>query len=99
MIGGGAAGIELSMSVTGRWKPILGKDNIRITLLDSGDELLPHESTSNRQALRRVLAERGIEIRHGCYVDQVQKKCVRLKERIPKNACALRNGSLKTRAP
>jgi len=78
VIGGGAAGIELSMSVMGRWKPILGKDNIRITLLDSGDELLPHESTSNRQALRRVLSERGIEIRHGCYVDQVQKNCVRL---------------------
>lgn len=78
VIGGGPAGIELSMSVMGRWKPILGKAKTRVTLLDSGNELLPNETPANRKALVRAMKERGIEIRHNCYVEEVLESFVKL---------------------
>lgn len=78
VIGGGAAGIELSMSVMGRWQPILGKDNIRVTLLDSGSQLVPNETPVNREALVRIMKEKGITIKHNCFVDEVQKDFLRL---------------------
>jgi len=86
VVGSGAAGIELAMALWGRWKPIVtkkstntGSDNnnenenelFRITLLDAGKELFPNETEMNRQALRRVLNERSIKIRHGVKVDEV----------------------------
>lgn len=78
VIGGGAAGIELSMSLNGRWQKVLGKDNIRVTLLDSGSELFPSETTANRGALLRVMSERGIHIRHNCFVEEVTQNSILL---------------------
>ena len=76
VIGGGPAGIELSMSVMGRWKPIV--DTIRVTVLNAGSELVPSETDRNREALVGVLKERGIEINHNTYVEQVLQNSVRL---------------------
>jgi NADH dehydrogenase FAD-containing subunit len=41
VIGGGAAGIELSLSVTSRWKKTLSCDMKCTLLLDAGTQLLP----------------------------------------------------------
>lgn len=71
VVGGGAAGIELSMAILGRWKPILGEENIHVTLLNSMDELLPDETLANRRALRERLEERGISVIHNAKVDRV----------------------------
>ncbi|KAL3936261.1 MAG: hypothetical protein SGBAC_008387 [Bacillariaceae sp.] len=78
VIGGGPAGIELSMSVMGRWQPIVGREKIRVTVLNAGTELVPSETDLNRQALVTAMAVRGIEIRHESYVQEVLPNCVRL---------------------
>jgi selenide,water dikinase len=95
VVGGGPAGIELSMSVMGRWKPILREVKIRVTLLDSGSELVPNETAANRDALVRAMTERGIEIRHHCHVEEVQKSAVRLTngEEIPYTHCLWATGA------
>lgn len=49
VIGGGAAGIELSLSITGRWSNTF--PNVQLTLLDAGTELLPNENPKCRAAL------------------------------------------------
>lgn len=79
VIGAGAAGIELSLSIKGRFQRILGKDHeLRVTLLDSGDQLFPDETQANRQALGKILSDKKIEVRHGCTVAEVCKDSVRL---------------------
>jgi NADH dehydrogenase FAD-containing subunit len=57
IVGGGAAGIELSMSIWGRWTPIVGEHNIHVTLLDAGNGLMPNEPAGNRDALKQLLHE------------------------------------------
>jgi pyridine nucleotide-disulfide oxidoreductase family protein len=95
VIGGGAAGIELSMSIMGRWKPILGKDNVHVTLLDSGSELLPDDTPANREALLQIISERGIDIRHGSSITEVQEDSVRLEsgEKITFTHCLWATGA------
>lgn len=78
VVGGGAAGIELSMSVKGRWSPILGDDNVRITVLDSNKQLLAGESEANRQALGKTLKDRGIHVWHDCTVQEIQPNTISL---------------------
>jgi selenide,water dikinase len=78
VIGGGAAGTELSMSIKGRFSPIVGKDNVRVTVLDSGDRLLPAETDVNRNALIQTLEGHGVEVRHGCTVEEVKKESLLL---------------------
>jgi selenide,water dikinase len=79
VIGGGAAGIELSLSIKGRFQRILGKDyELRVTLLDSGLELFPDETLANRQAIAKILADKRIDVQHGCTVSEVCEDSVRL---------------------
>ena len=79
VIGGGVAGIELAMSVMGRWKTVVDKENILMTLLNSGSQLLPQETPANQRAVLDVLSERGIQVRHNCVVEEVGEAAVRLK--------------------
>lgn len=77
VVGGGAAGIELSMSIAGRWKEF----SPEITLIHSGTELLPDETKENKQALINIMSNRlGIQIHHNCVVDSVEKDCVTLND-------------------
>lgn len=73
VVGAGAAGIELSMSIRGRWAPIVGHDNLQMTVLDAGDQLLPSESDANRRALQARLQERNIAVQHNIQVQRVEK--------------------------
>ena len=88
VVGGGAAGIELAMSIRGRWGPLLG-DNLFVTLLDAGDDLLPNESQACREAVRTALKDRGIEVKHQCQVQRVTASNLFLEsgESIPKTHC------------
>jgi len=95
VVGGGAAGIELSMGTWGRWTPIVGSDNIQVTLLDAGDELVPNESNANREALKKCLQERGISVLHSVKVERVEKDCLVLQsgERIAFTHCLWATGA------
>jgi selenide,water dikinase len=94
VVGGGAAGIELAMSMRGRWLPIL-KDRLQVTLLDAGEEFLPNESPVCREALRNVLTERDIKILHGCLVQKVTESHVELENgrSIPYTHCLWAGGA------
>jgi pyridine nucleotide-disulfide oxidoreductase family protein len=76
VVGGGAAGIELSMSILGRWKPIVG--NIKVTLLNSYNGLFPDETPVNREALIHQMEERGICIVNDAKVDRVDQNSLKL---------------------
>ena len=67
VVGGGAAGIELSMALRQRWK----KYHIDITILDSNTQLLPNENDVCRQALLQQLKRFKIHIRHNTTVTNV----------------------------
>lgn len=88
VVGGGAAGIELAMSIRGRWGPLLG-DQLHVTLLDAGEELLPMESRQCRESLDQALKGRRVEVRHRCQVEEVTSSHVKLEsgESIPYTHC------------
>jgi NADH dehydrogenase FAD-containing subunit len=71
IIGGGAAGVELSMSVNGRFQSQF--PNSQVTLLDSGTELMPGESERGKDALRQIMQNQGIEVVHQCKVDELSE--------------------------
>ena len=74
VIGAGNAGLELAMATRGRWQSIVGDENIRVTLLDSGSRLMPHETLPNQQALVQALADHSIHVRYNCgFVHEVRK--------------------------
>ena len=69
VIGGGVAGIELSMSLNGRFKSKFS--DTQVTLLDAGTELLPDESKQSKDALKDIMAEQEIQVVHQCQVEEV----------------------------
>jgi len=69
VIGGGAAGVELSMSLNGRFQRKFPK--AQVTLLDVGTELLGGESRRGREKLQEIMGAQGIQIVHQCRVDEV----------------------------
>ena len=79
IVGGGAAGIELSLAMRARWGEILTiqngdgstKCNLSITLLNSNDELMPGESLACRNALKNIMKKYSIEVRHNIMVNEV----------------------------
>lgn len=69
VIGGGAAGVELSMSLNGRFK--FKFSNTQVTLLDAGTELLPDESKQGKAALKDIMTKQEIQVVHQCQVEEV----------------------------
>lgn len=78
VIGGGAAGIELALSVSSRWQ----KDSIptSTTILDAGSVLLPGESLAVQETVQTVLDNRKIRVRHGSHVVEITDDHVCLKD-------------------
>jgi len=74
VIGGGAAGIELAMAVSSRWKH--SRPELSCTVLDGGSELLPQESQAARDRLKQTLEEKNICVRHHCNVKEVTSDAV-----------------------
>lgn len=79
-VGGGAAGIELSMSIKGRWESILPNGSLKVTLLNSGSKLIPEESPACRRALNEIMKQRGIDVRHNCQVKEITSNVVELQD-------------------
>mmetsp|Transcript_17453 Transcript_17453/g.26083 ORF Transcript_17453/g.26083 Transcript_17453/m.26083 type:complete len:539 (+) Transcript_17453:96-1712(+) len=78
IIGAGVAGIELAMSIRGRWTELLRDHDFEVTLLNSGRGLLLDESAPCRDSLHRILKERKINIRHECKVDRINENMIEL---------------------
>lgn len=91
VVGGGAAGIELSLAMRARWDNISTipkngdesprKSHLSITLLDSNDELMPGESIACRTALNHIMEKYRIEVRHNLIVREVTSARVRVSSR------------------
>ncbi len=78
VVGGGVAGIELALSMRGRWSELLRNNCFEVTLLNSGKGLLLEESVPCCDALQRILKERKIKVRHDCKVERINKDVIEL---------------------
>eukprot|EP00571_Detonula_confervacea_P001707 CAMPEP_0172330682 /NCGR_PEP_ID=MMETSP1058-20130122/61530_1 /TAXON_ID=83371 /ORGANISM="Detonula confervacea, Strain CCMP 353" /LENGTH=525 /DNA_ID=CAMNT_0013047907 /DNA_START=122 /DNA_END=1699 /DNA_ORIENTATION=- len=101
VVGGGAAGIELSLALRARWNGILDS-KLSITLIDSNDALFPSESSACRSALKQVMEKYNIEVRHNLIVDEVTSSHIHvsnsvdtsnLKDKIPYTHCIWATGA------
>lgn len=84
IVGGGAAGTEISLCVSGRY----ARSDVRLTVIESGWELLAEHPAANRRRATALLGARGVEIRTDTRVAEVTAAFVRTEpgERI---ACDL----------
>lgn len=80
VVGAGAAGIELALAMRARWSALFPSADFKVTLLDAGAKLVPHESADCQQATNDALAERNIGVEHGCEVKEVTEAEVLLKD-------------------
>jgi selenide,water dikinase len=94
VVGGGCSGIELALSLIGRWRPMLG-DLLDVTLVTSECVLLPGVSVAGRKALEQVLQQKGIQIYYDTRVTEVQKDSILFEcgMRIPFTHCLLATGA------
>ena len=61
VVGGGAGGVELALSVQYRLSLVSGRtDDVAITVVDAAETLLPAHNVSTRRRFARILAARGI---------------------------------------
>ncbi|KAL7537342.1 hypothetical protein ACHAXR_007752 [Thalassiosira sp. AJA248-18] len=101
IVGGGAAGIELSLAMRARWNDLLDS-KLSITLIDSSGVLLPSETPACRSALKNVMEKYGVECRHNLLVDEVTSSHIHVssnvdnsdvKEQIPYTHCIWATGA------
>ena len=59
IVGGGAAGTEISLCLSGRY----ARSDVRLTVIESGRELLAKHPAANRRRATALLGARGVEIR------------------------------------
>lgn len=78
LVGGGAGGVELLLSVERRLRRDAGDRDLRFTLVSGGNDILPSFPAAFRTRFRAVFAARGIEIRSGAHVLAVDEGGVTL---------------------
>lgn len=91
LVGGGAGGVELLLSVERRLRRELdaaGRDGaaLRFTLVAGADGLLPRFPRAFRDRFKAVMAERGIALSEGARVSAVEAGAVVLGERAERLA-------------
>jgi NADH dehydrogenase FAD-containing subunit len=94
VVGGGASGLELSLSIVGRWKPMLRGRPMYVRLVTSESILLP-EIPYARKLLKDVLAGHGIYMIFQSAVDRVEGGCLHLESgmTIPFTYCFWATGA------
>lgn len=94
VVGGGCSGIELALSLIGRWRPILG-DLLDVTLVTSECVLLPGISVAGRKALEHVLEQKATQIYYNTQVTEVQEDSILFDcgMKIPFTHCLLATGA------
>merc|ERR1712176_316982 len=79
----------------GRWKPIVGENNISVTIVNSFHQIFSDETQANRNAILQRLEERGIYIINNSKVCQVDEDSLLLEsgERIGFTHCLWATGA------
>ncbi len=67
IIGGGAGGTELALSLAHRFG-----DRVSLLLISASDEVVPEHSSGVRQTLRQALTEAGVELHRGSPVTEIR---------------------------
>lgn len=100
VVGGGAAGIELSFAMRARWNDLLRDSKLSITLLDSNAELLPSETPACRSALQTIMKKYNIDVRPNSIVQEVTSSLIHVSssetneaEQIPYTLCLWSTGA------
>ena len=75
VVGGGAGGVELLLSVQYRLRRLLternrSSDHLTYTLITDGTDILPTHNRRVRAAFRKLFARRGVEVRTDCSVSR-----------------------------
>ena len=104
VVGGGAAGVELSLAIRARWNDLLDSKT-SITLIDSSDVLLSSETDACRSALQSIVKKYNINVRNNLMVDEVTSTHIHVKstnsdndgkrthEKIPYSHCIWATGA------
>ncbi|KAG7363528.1 selenophosphate synthase [Nitzschia inconspicua] len=94
VVGGGASGIELALSIVGRWRPMLQGRVMNVRLVTSDHILLP-EIAYARKRLKDILADRGIYMIFQSAVDRVDDGCLHLESgmTVPFSYCFWATGA------
>jgi len=71
IVGGGAAGAEIAMNVTGRFRGAGRADALDLTIIEQANRLLPGFPSGLQIHVQRRLRERGVSIRLGATVQRV----------------------------
>ena len=82
VIGGGAGSVELLLAVQYRLEGLLARqkrpaDHLVFSLISATAEILPTHNPRVRAAFRRILRQRGVEVRTNCLVTEAAEGCVR----------------------
>lgn len=80
VIGAGVAGVELALAMAHRFRSVPG-DAARITLLESGADVLREVSRAARHALLSELDRSGVQILTGVSVSKIERGRVRVSHR------------------
>ena len=67
VIGGGAGGVELALSLQQRCRT-RGLAGAEISLVTDRDQLLPHHAPAARRAIEAAVAARGLRVERGCSI-------------------------------
>jgi len=62
IVGGGAGGVELALTMEQRLRKVIGRENVQIHLFHRGRELMNSHNTWVRQRLEKILIQRGIQL-------------------------------------
>ena len=73
MVGAGAAGAEVLLSMQHRLREIVPSLQTEFELIDDGPELLPGHNASARAILKRMLEARGVRLRPDSRVERVDR--------------------------
>ena len=82
VIGGGAGSVELLLAVQYRLEHLLAQqkrsaDHLVFSLISAASEILPTHNPRVRAAFRRILTQRGVEVRTDCLVTGATEGCIR----------------------
>jgi len=62
IVGGGAGGVELALTMQQRLRKVIGRENVKIHLFHRGRELMNSHNLWVRQRLEKILLQRGIQL-------------------------------------
>lgn len=87
VVGGGAAGIELSFTIKARFEKAINQ--VFVTVLNAGDEVFHEESKSCKDAMLKLLKEKEIHVKNRCRVQSITENHIILEsgERIQYDSC------------